>query len=489
MSVKTIYLSANSNDCSVDSVTIYKDRAEVVRKIRFPRPQENGEKSIYSQYYDHFIDVSFTGEYKVEVSSITDKANPDTFRVRGTSQCDVVEVSHSRIIVKPSPQNDAENLQGSDLIDDRNQKVKELEIKMKTIEKFLKIADQALLRLKEQRKFFNIYANNSLSTQPQNGGLGCGIEEAKSILQYHSQLAEKIDLEEIEVNEKIENYKAESKVLRNELKTLKDDDHGVVFEPSRTVSIILNVKNGSLATADQYIQLSMSYIVLGTSWTSSYDIRVTTATSADTSESMVVVYYAEVVQKSGEDWNDCCLFLSTSNPAEGSAPPMLPNLTVDFLRPTYSSSSYIRKSTRGGGGGRDDEDSIMESRGSFALMSDELDSFHHQTYNEAPSMTSSVGLAGTGDAGSTIFVVNRHVSIPADSKPHKVMVTTSSFIPQLVHYLAPSVSTTAYLQAKAKNVSQYPLLSSSQVSYIYLCVSTLGYNLGFNDPIFFLLLN
>lgn len=44
MSLNTIVLSAESNDCSVDSVTIYKDRAENVRKIRFLKPQANGLK-------------------------------------------------------------------------------------------------------------------------------------------------------------------------------------------------------------------------------------------------------------------------------------------------------------------------------------------------------------------------------------------------------------------------------------------------------------
>ena len=44
----TIFVSTESNDCSVDSVTIYKDRAEVVRKIRFPKPQANGNKNEFT---------------------------------------------------------------------------------------------------------------------------------------------------------------------------------------------------------------------------------------------------------------------------------------------------------------------------------------------------------------------------------------------------------------------------------------------------------
>ena len=267
--------------------------------------------------------------------------------------------------MKPPPQKDAENTSGTYSNENRNQKVKDVEVKLKAIEKSLKVSNQALLRLKDQRKFFNVYANNSLSTQQQNGGgLGCGIDEAKSILQYHSELTEKIDLEEIELNESIDSFNAESRALRTVLKNLTDIDRGVVFEPYRTVSIIVNVKNGSPATADEYVQLSISYIVSDASWTSSYDIRVNTntATSADASESMILVYYAEVVQKSGEDWNDCCLFLSTSNPAEGSAPPVLPNLTVDFVRPVYSSSSSSSSSNYRKGGRRGNMDVHREQQ-------------------------------------------------------------------------------------------------------------------------------
>lgn len=35
-------LSAASNECAIESVTIYKDRAEVIRKIRFLYPETGG---------------------------------------------------------------------------------------------------------------------------------------------------------------------------------------------------------------------------------------------------------------------------------------------------------------------------------------------------------------------------------------------------------------------------------------------------------------
>lgn len=335
-------------------------------------------------------------------------------------------------------------------------------------------------RIKDQRKYLATYVNHSLSNQKE-----IQIQNAKSVLEYQSELSERLDTQELALSEELENFNNEIVAIKSELSNLTEIKHLGVNQPSRTLYLVLNIKPATPSTPkEDFIQLSVSYIVYDSSWTASYDIRVNTSSTAVDAATMVhsdggsdlmhLQYYAEVVQKSGEDWNDCCLFLSTSNPAEGSAPPTLPNLIVNFERPAaYDSSNYKKKSSRGWRSNDDccdDDEDVRERGGSLCLMPDEvygnfqsanLSKLHSSS--TPPQTAPSAGLAGTGDAGSTLFVVNHHVSIPADSKPHKVLVTSTKFIPQLVHYLAPSVSTTAYLQAKARNISPFPLLSSSQV--------------------------
>jgi hypothetical protein len=83
---------------------------------------------------------------------------------------------------------------------------------------------------------------------------------------------------------------------------------------------------------------------------------------------MVLSYFAEVTQNTGEDWVDVAMSLSTSNPAVGSAPPPLRSKTVDWERVNYySSSSEIR--------GRHSYDSDSsynrEERSSMLLLDDE----------------------------------------------------------------------------------------------------------------------
>lgn len=80
--------------------------------------------------------------------------------------------------------------------------------------------------------------------------------------------------------------------------------------------------------------------------------------------------------------------------------------------------------------------------------------------NAAPSAE----VVGSGDAGVTTFAIQRRVTIASDGKPHKVTVTIATLAPQTVHYVAPSVAVSAFIQAKTQNTTAYPLLSSKKVS-------------------------
>ena len=51
----------------------------------------------------------------------------------------------------------------------------------------------------------------------------------------------------------------------------------------------------------------------------------------------------------------------------------------------------------------------------------------------AAQSSSRITVKGTGDAGSTIFVIPRDVTIASDSKPHKVTVMMATLAPQMVH--------------------------------------------------------
>ncbi len=76
-------------------------------------------------------------------------------------------------------------------------------------------------------------------------------------------------------------------------------------------------------------ELSIRYQVGSASWTPLYDARLTTGARNDAPR-LTLVRRANIQQRSGEDWTDVALALSTTRPGSGTAAPELYAMLVDF---------------------------------------------------------------------------------------------------------------------------------------------------------------
>ncbi len=76
-------------------------------------------------------------------------------------------------------------------------------------------------------------------------------------------------------------------------------------------------------------ELSIRYQVASASWTPLYDARLTTA-ARNEAPRLTLVRRASIQQRSGEDWTDVALSLSTTRPGSGTAAPELFAMLVDF---------------------------------------------------------------------------------------------------------------------------------------------------------------
>jgi hypothetical protein len=107
---------------------------------------------------------------------------------------------------------------------------------------------------------------------------------------------------------------------------------------TKTVKIGLH-----LETAGK-VQLTLEYIVPGVTWTPMYDARID-----DNPDQVDFTYHAEVGQKTGEDWTDVELTLSTASPSLGAGPGELAPWFLGQMpsyRPGYASSSTGKISGR-----------------------------------------------------------------------------------------------------------------------------------------------
>jgi uncharacterized protein (TIGR02231 family) len=117
------------------------------------------------------------------------------------------------------------------------------------------------------------------------------------------------------------------------------------------------------AAAALEANLLVRYQVPSATWHSLYDARLMTG-ARNVAPSLILIRRAAIQQRSGEDWRDVTLTLSTTRPSSGASAPTLPPLSVDYvpdrskaqgyMPPSPAPASRARRVTSDGAGRRDE---------------------------------------------------------------------------------------------------------------------------------------
>src|SRR6185436_2148547 len=98
--------------------------------------------------------------------------------------------------------------------------------------------------------------------------------------------------------------------------------------PSRNMQVRIDLA----ANASAHATFRVSYTVRGARWALLYDARLDTGTR-ERKPTLELVRRAEIVQQTGEDWNDVALSVSTVRTAKGGSGPELSPLIVRYYVP------------------------------------------------------------------------------------------------------------------------------------------------------------
>ncbi|KAJ1654888.1 hypothetical protein IWQ61_005261 [Dispira simplex] len=194
--------------------------------------------------------------------------------------------------------------------------------------------------------------------------------------------------------------------------------------------------------------LILSYVVSQVSWEALYDLRAFTDTRA-----LDITYLAEVSQKTGENWDNVTMELSTALPHQGSSPPTL-NEWLIF------SNSIQTKSASSAFGGVSRSGRRPAAPGLMSVMGAPKSSAVAMTMSEprvefqppVPTITSRMGLT------STTFILPSSVTLPSDGEKHRVTIGHFRAEATFKHFTVPKLSPRVFLQARIKNTSTYVLL-------------------------------
>jgi hypothetical protein len=125
--------------------------------------------------------------------------------------------------------------------------------------------------------------------------------------------------------QELEDIESRLRLIQHDLRKLST----VNQRTTKTVSIGLHLEHAGR------VELSLEYLVPGARWTPMYDARIN-----DNPDEVDFAYQAEVSQRTGEDWTDVELTLSTAQVSLGAGPgEMEPWFLAEMLLPVVRSSS------------------------------------------------------------------------------------------------------------------------------------------------------
>lgn len=162
------------------------------------------------------------------------------------------------------------------------------------------------------------------------------------------------------------------------------------------------------SSSNTTVRLGISYIVPQSGWSPGYDVRV-----LGNKNRIEFNGYGLVAQRSGEDWNEADIRLSTARPTTTSQPPTVEPLFVAGARGMRTDGSF-------------------QNKGNVSFTK-----------------------RGTG---SLVFAVPRKIPVASDGRPHRTPFTRHSLPVKFEYITFPRYGNTAYLLALGKNTMPQPIL-------------------------------
>ena len=201
-------------------------------------------------------------------------------------------------------------------------------------------------------------------------------------------------------------------------------------------------------SAKQYTKGSMeiSYMVSNAGWSAHYDLR-----ASNTSSPINLTYKAKVYQKTGEDWNNVKLKLSTHNPNKGNIKPSLPIWYLDYRqnRALYHKSNGSVQSNI--------TESVIAAYSNSKKKERKLEEteylFDAEVINEYTTVSQNIS--------NVEFNISLPYNIEATGEAHLVEVQTSTLPSLFYHTVIPKVDKEAFVMAKVTDWENLNLLPAT----------------------------
>lgn len=385
-------------ETTISQVTVYPDRARVLRR---------GKTELQH------------GPHSLVISDLPHGLDPDSVRAagRGQAQVRILGVSVERVHFRETPAERARELETE---------IQNLEDEDAARESESEAVQSQLAHLEELAGQTEIFAK----------GLAFG----------RTQVSDQAEL--------LDYVRAQGSILRSELQTIKVERRETAktlkklrqelqrlsgARPRRRFVAKIDVE----VTEPGQFEADLTYTLGNASWRPLYDVRFWEATAESQEPKLEMTYLAQVQQKTGEDWTNVELVLSTARPAvTGTLPELDPwylrvrPLPVPKGRPLAQAlQAPAAAPVRAKMAAR-----VVPEAGAVAVA---------EPY-QAEVSTATVDTTGA----AVTFRVGALASIPSDGEPHKVTVASYWLEPKLDYVTAPKLAEVAHRRARVTNATE-----------------------------------
>lgn len=190
---------------------------------------------------------------------------------------------------------------------------------------------------------------------------------------------------------------------------------------------------------DGAMTVAVEYQVPGASWGPVYDARLATE-----SGKLSLAQFGTVRQRTGEDWSDVALTLSTAKPAQGSQMPDLTPWWIQFEAPMPPAAMRTRSVAP------------MAAPAPAPMAKMEMEAGAAAVPEAAPAEHRTADVVASEFAAE--YRIAGKVSVPADSADHRFAISHQDMAANLSARVVPKIDPRAYLHAEIKVEGEAPTL-------------------------------
>jgi uncharacterized protein (TIGR02231 family) len=301
------------------------------------------------------------------------------------------------------------------------QSAPEREKKIQALEDDRQAINDRIAAAEARRNFAQRFASDS--------PIGLGPDKGARPLAEWRDAFKAIEDEISQADETIRGLQVKRRDLDAELAILKT---GQRTDPPRKLEVRIDLSSPAATSAT----FRVSYAVRDARWVPLYDARLDTG-AKDRKASLELVRRAEIVQRTGEDWANVSLAVSTVRTARGGSAPNLSPMIVRFPELTQAPRQQM----------------VLPAPAAAPEMM-------KRDMRQADALERVEERAAEIETGGfqAIFRIPGRVSLGAGEGARSLRIASLTAEPQLLVRSAPVVDNTAYLEASFKQTEEAPLL-------------------------------